>query len=268
MSQITWIIEDCFSSDTEPLLDEVKRSGDTLVIIDCPAYSYQEELRKIPNDGVVFGYCSLGLAPFIRRQFYPGVFYSPTAYDCTQYYPVFGKYLLNSTYIMLSYGELVRQKEFLYDTLGQDGTIFVRPNSGGKVFTGELIYKEKFEEKISHLGYGEVKASELVIASEPRNLLHEWRLVVRGTEIVASSLYKRNHLHVTEEGCPEELKKYVVENILPLYSPDPLWILDMCETSSGYYVLEIGCLSCAGLYDCNRKEVVRAIRETLLREDI
>lgn len=44
--------------------------------------------------------------------------------------------------------------------------------------------------------------------------------------------------------------------------------LDMCETSSGYYVLEIGCLSCAGLYDCNRKEVVRAIRETLLRENI
>lgn len=57
------------------------------------------------------------------------------------------------------------------------------------------------------------------------------------------------------------------------------WIIEDCFSSDTELLLEevkrlgdnlviIGCLSCAGLYDCNRKEVVRAIRETLLREDV
>lgn len=266
MSKITWIIEDCFSSDTNPLLEEVANLNDEIVILDCPAYMYQDEINKIPNDKIVFGYCSLGLAKFIRTRFNPGVFYNPTAYDCTSYYPAFGNFLLNSTYIMLPYGELIRKKEFLYNTLGQDNTIFVRPNGGGKTFTGELIYKEKYDDRVPHLGYGEIKQEELVVVSEPRNIINEWRLVIKGNEIVASSLYKRNHLHIMEEGCPEKLKNFVIQNVLPLYNPDPIWILDMCETSSGYYVLEIGCFSCAGLYYCNRKDVVLKVREAILKE--
>jgi hypothetical protein len=51
------------------------------------------------------------------------------------------------------------------------------------------------------------------------------------------------------------------------YNPDRAWTLDICMTEHGnFYVLEVGCFSCAGLYAMNFETVVREISRIALED--
>jgi len=51
------------------------------------------------------------------------------------------------------------------------------------------------------------------------------------------------------------------------YSPDRAWCVDVCRTRAGnYYLLEIGCFSCAGLYECDLSAVVSEVSRVSLKE--
>ncbi|MEM7317124.1 MAG: hypothetical protein AAF497_28655, partial [Planctomycetota bacterium] len=49
------------------------------------------------------------------------------------------------------------------------------------------------------------------------------------------------------------------------YSPDPVWIIDICQTSDGeYHLLEIGGFSFADLYSCDKTDIVAAVSAVAL----
>jgi len=59
----------------------------------------------------------------------------------------------------------------------------------------------------------------------------------------------------------KEALKYA-KKMAKLYSPEDIWILDICkEKTKGYKVLEIGCFSFAGLYGCSLEKIVDAIEK-------
>jgi len=46
-----------------------------------------------------------------------------------------------------------------------------------------------------------------------------------------------------------------------------MWILDTCQTADGeWHVLEVGCMSCAGLYACDMERVAHAVSEVVRTE--
>lgn len=198
----------------------------------------------------------------------PGTYYTKEKYLCSSYYPYFGEHLLNSDYIILPFGDLTRRKEWIFDTLGEDRTIFLRPNSGGKVFTGTLINKETFEKDIHLLGPYNIDKGELCVVSRPYNLTIENRYVVVKNKVITGSSYRDEKNRIIENHVPLVDFDWI-QGILDevRYEPDPAWVVDTCITKGGKQaILEINSFSCSGLYGCDMDKVVKAVNEVALEE--
>lgn len=268
--KVKWLLEnDVFSEDLQPLKNEIVKQG----------YEYKDAKYKpfvsdsyndfFSKDDCVIFYGSLNLALQLQREKLGyNIYCTRQNYECWKYYAYFGKWLLNQNYVMLPYSELYRRKKWLYDILGQDGAIFIRPSSGAKIFTGKLVYEENFDKDYELLGLYDVEPHVIVVVAEPRNIIKEWRLVIADKKIIAGSLYNDLTLNLRYEGFPSEVEEYA-NNILKetTYIPDSVWTMDICQTKSGsFYLLEINSFSCSGLYECNLEPIVREVSSISLKK--
>lgn len=228
----------------------------------------EDVLSMFDSDDCVIFYGSLRVGKHIRRKAHwiPGVFYNATAYDCNHYYPFFGDMLLNREYIMLPFGELRRNKEMLYDYLGEDRSIFLRPNRCDKIFTGKLVGKEEFDKELDFLGYGAVDPHEIIVVARPINIVQEWRFVCVRGKVITGSTYKKNDRVAIEQGFSEEALA-TAHMAAECYNPDLAWVIDVGLTRAGRYcIVEIGCFSCAGLYKCDRSLIIKEVSAAAIEE--
>lgn len=266
---VKWLIESTsIPEDVGPLLEALDKQGIEYKELEKHSL-YKSSPHEIydPSECVVF-FGTLQTAQKLRResQWIPGVYYNVSAYNCDHYYPHIGDLLLNREYIMLPFGDLLRQKELLYAHLGEDRSIFLRPNRGDKIFTGKVIYKEDFDKEVVSLGYGQIDPHELVVAARPINLEKEWRFVCVDTEVVTGSCYKEHNFVGYQAGYTEEALE-IAKQAISKYRPDPVWVVDVGLTKGGRYaVVEVGCFSCAGLYLCDREAIVKKVSQAALNE--
>jgi len=106
-----WIIED-FEADNkfDLLAEEVKRQGMEVEIIRyIPLKSGNYD--KYADNLCVIVQASLNLARQLQRQksWIPGPWLNSDSYECTNFYPYYGKYLMNEDYIMLPRAEVKRR---------------------------------------------------------------------------------------------------------------------------------------------------------------
>lgn len=220
-----------------------------------------------PTDCVV-AYGSLGLIRQLLRKtkWIPGAWCNLDVFKCQYYYPRLAQYLLNSNYVMLPYGELNRQKDLLFDAVGSNDSLFIRPSNGYKTFTGKVVNRETYSKDVDFFGFYDVEPEELVVVAEPKNIREEWRLVVVNKRVVASSLYKDWGVNRTREGCPDEVLVFADE-VISTWQPETCWVLDICSTKhSGLRVVEINSFSSSGLYACNKNDVVAAVSNAAVLE--
>lgn len=268
----SWLIEsDVFDPKVRTLIQEVERQGMRAVVLSDTKYFDVDYFRLFGDfDCVIFHGC-LDMARHIMRKtdWTPGAYCTPEAYNCTSYYPKLGKYLLAQNYAMLPYGDLFRSQDFLYGTFGIDGTIFIRPNSGLKPFTGQTVYTKYFCKGVEYMGYGGIKPSDLVVVSEPRNIEAEWRFVVVDGKVITGSLYRfqGESADYLGPGYSEESFEFAQEVADESYVPDRAYTIDVCKTYVGnYYLLEINSFSCAGLYHCDLEAIVREVSRVALED--
>jgi hypothetical protein len=268
----SWLLEtDVFHENLKEMVKEIKRQGMRVEIASYLATTSDNTYLDLfyENDCVIY-YGSLNFANQVRREakWIPGVYYNKPAFNCSSYYPVLGKNkLLNARwYAMMPYADLIRQKEWLLEHLGEDGCVFIRPDSGSKSFTGKLVTEEDFERDVNYFSFYGTQPSDICVVARPTNIDAEWRFVVVEGRVITGSQYKLdNKVNVEYDYPPEALK--LADKAAANYSPDPVWCVDVCRTRLGnYYLLEIGCFSCAGLYACNLPTVVREVSAAALRE--
>lgn len=198
-----------------------------------------------------------------ERLWTPGVFATIDHFFCSSYFPHYGEYLLNNDYVMLPFGELARQRDFLLETLGIDDTVFIRPDSPLKLFTGQVAKRESFAADIEYMGFYEFPTNSIVVVSSPKSIVYEWRFVVVRGQVVAGCQYAANGVHDESACYPHEALALAETIAANKYQPDPVWILDICQTVEGdYRLLEIGGFSFANLYACPKSEVVRSVSDT------
>jgi len=267
----TWAIEkDLYEDNTVyNLVDSLKKFDYPYFLIDQEkSYSEWEKIAQRGKGNTLF-YGSIQIAEKVRREkdWIPGVFYTEYVDDCSCYYPHLSDLLLNAdSYIMLPYGELIRKKEFIFDTVGQDGCVFIRPNSGKKEFTGKMINIENYELDVDRLSFYGVVESKMCVISAPRNIRSEWRFIVCDNEVITGSLYKQKKVEIRSTNYPKEAFE-LAEQVAKRYSIDRVWSCDICETYSGeFYMLELGCFSCSGLYECNTDIIVEKVSKIALEE--
>lgn len=276
-NKINWLIEsDVFDENIDRLCAEIQIQGHKYIVVPYePFESSKKYLTVFPKEEPTIFYGSINFATQIKREseWVPGLFWTKDKYRCRNYYPHLSKYILPQNYAFLPWGDVLNKKKWLFKTFGSDNRIFIRPDQGEKVFTGLVISFDEFEDKLGKICYNEPNPEELVVVSTPKNIVKEWRFIVSHDKVIAGSLYKENGWKKTE--CYQHRKDSgrrhsltgLLNRVIKSYNPDPIYCLDICQTKPGYYyVVEIGAFSVAGLYDCNLREVVKAVSEVTYKE--
>lgn len=271
MSGVKWLIETQTTSveNTEALLRAIEGQGMEYATV--PWRPFVDEPPGVfgPNDCVVF-VGSLKLSEVIARKtsWVPGTFNTIETYRCSHYYPIVGDHLFNQPYIMLPVGELVRRKEFLLRTLSSfSSAVFVRPDSGSKLWNGRVFNARNWAEDIAAwvTKWEDVLPHEIAVASPVRTVVREWRMIiVRGRGIVTGSQYGP----IILPGLPDEVRQFGEMVIADTgLDPDPAWVLDVCSDAKGdLAVMEVGGFSSAGFYACDRDVIVEAVSAAALRQ--
>lgn len=254
-------------------LEDLKYAIDTLghsyttvgykPFIDIKDYGLSIDYIKEP---VVF-YGSLNFAGHVRRncKWLPGLYCDLNKLKCSHYYAYLGKFLLNKDYMMLPFGELSRRKDELFDLYGVDNTIYIRPDLGIKQFTGTIIYKEKFEYKLNRIAWRNVDNDSLVVVSSPKNINEEYRIVIIDKEPIAGSRYRKNGIFDTHKVCPKEIYDYA-KHVAETFCPDEAFVVDVCTTNNGIFLVELNSFSCSGFYESDKHVIVKAIADLAYRE--
>jgi len=271
--KISWLIEkEVFDDGTsERIADIVKSLGLGCKIIDnvafhggLGAWAYSELFPE--DDSCVIAYGSINLCMRLREA--P---WTPTAWfplwdmRCSSYYAHWGRFLLQQEYAFLPWAELPRRKGFLLKALGKNGSLFVRPDSNAKTFTGTVVHKEKFEHWVGMTQecYSPTPDS-LVVVARPRTVLREWRFIVRRGEVVAGSLYKDDgESRIASWSCdpdPHSPASLALAVAKDPWQPAPIYVVDVCEVPGDqrFRLLEMGSANCAALYGCDLDRFVQS----------
>ena len=203
---------------------------------------------------------SLGNADRIRRtlDWSPGAFCDAAAFACSAWYPRARPWLLNADWIRVPASALVASPPPL-------DPLLVRPNSPLKPFSGRVLARAQLSLAALDHGYYFDDPDLPVIVAPVRPIEAEWRYVVVGGAVVAGSAYQadgRRALPDDPQGAPWRFAQEVAHAFEP---PEPVYVLDICASGGGLYLLECNPFSGADLYACDADAVVGAVAGWLHR---
>lgn len=284
-----WLIESGLFEDTErKLIKSLEENGYVYRLLKY--IPFDEDLVKrveemFEKESCVVFYGSLNLGRKLRKcSFVPGVYLDDKKYECTSYYPVLGDELLHSSYMMLPYGDIKRRKDELFELYGD--VIFIRPNSGYKQFTGNILDRDNFNYGLDLAGFYDVEPDLLCVISNAKNIKKEWRFVIVNGKAISGSLYRdwtkgpdkiANGTTTQDlvllgsksvnEYCDDEDAFEYANKIAKMYNPESAWTLDVTLTKDGEYkVIEIGCFSCAGMYGNDINKIIDEVSKAALSD--
>ncbi len=266
----TWLIEaGVYDAEVDPLLAEIRRQGMATGVL--PHRSLTKgptpavDGRPLGDGDCVIGY---GTFPFARqiqvhRRWVPGAWANQENLDCTTYFAHFGKYLLNQRYTILPGVEAIRQREWLYSVFGRDGSVFARPTGCQKLFVGRCLAESSFADALAPTRYD---PATLVVIASPRPIAREWRLVVSRDRVIAASRYAEDGTRSIAPGCPDEIREFAEAVLADVrWRPDPIFMMDVCESYARPWLVELNGFSCSWLYRCDLPAVVAEASELASR---
>tara|TARA_Y100000310_G_scaffold333416_1_gene410939 strand:- start:363 stop:1250 length:888 start_codon:yes stop_codon:yes gene_type:complete len=223
-------------------------------------------------------YGSLGLISHVQRRYprwTPGVWCDQSKLTCQHYYGAIGRYCLNHNYIMFPLNDALRLRDFLFSSLTKGSwpkghrKIFIRPDSNDKVFHGQVVSENNFDEWLRLANfYVEEGQNVLAVATPVSDIREEWRTVVHNGKVIAASKYSENKQSVRLEDMNDEVNEYVEHVIEETgFQPHPVMCFDVCRLETGVLrILEIGSVNAAGLYACELEPIVKAMSEQAIAE--
>ena len=245
------------SVDTSSMVEQVKLQGMEARTIE-PAIGEQIDFSVDMANECVVCYGDINFVRQVHRRapYIPGAWCDFNNMKCSTYYAYFGKYLLNKQYFMMPVEEVLRR----WNSLTASGSLFIRPDSGTKPFTGYVVRhdeKHEIQTLIDAVG-NEI----LVVVAPEKKITTEWRFVICDGKVVAGCQY-----------LPWESPDYdthalclAIEIGRQQWQPDLCYTVDIAECDGEMHLLEINSFSCAGLYGCNMESVVRYASEVAEEE--
>jgi hypothetical protein len=242
----TWVLErDVFPDGHEALASAVLIAGARVVSWQDGWWSDGRWPR--PAEPVVF-HGSLGNADRIGRElpWSPGAFCSTNHFACSEWWPRSAEYLVTPRYALTTVADLVDSgppEEF-----GE--RVFVRPDSPLKPFSGRILRRDQITLRaLDHGFYYDDDALPVVVAPEIA-IGDEWRFVVVAGTVIAGSDYTPQGRTAGAALSPDHPAwGYAADLVSKVEAPDPVFVLDVCESDTGLHLLEFNPFSGADLYD-------------------
>lgn len=229
------------------LLSAIAAAGNPLFLL--PWNKHAPDLSVIPPQRSPFvlygGHSFLQYAQDTRPDLAPGVFCSPEKHAHDAVCGALGDMALNADAVP-------GNRDAVLARVSADQAVFVRPVLGNKAFSGTLIRA------------GEAaKAAALpdvpMVIGTPRDIVAEYRFIILDGEVITGSQYIRDgRIDVRVDFAPDCAE--FAEVAAALYAPDRIFTCDVAETPDGPKVVEYNSFSSSGLYACDGREIVRAVR--------
>lgn len=265
-----WLVEsDVHSEDMEELRNCIEGAGDKFI----PArYVPFEKFNYLSLVDVKEPVMTLGSLQLCRDVLQSGVKIGAYAnfkkLECSSYYPHFHKYLVNQDYLMMPFGSLLPNKENLYNWLGSDECIFIRPSSGFKQFTGAVVEYNNFERDINSFGFYDFDVNLMCVVARPRNIIDEFRFFIAGKEPIGHSSYRINGKLNHNGSASNEMFDFVTKVLDEVsYRPDPIFAMDIGVFKDGSFgIVELNSFSASGLYGTPKLFMLSRARQHILKD--
>jgi hypothetical protein len=257
---ITWVIEpDIFSDNDSRLVEAAVQQGHE-VMYWKDSWTMNGKYPTPKNRFVIF-HGSLGIAAQITSltPWNPGTFCSTDKFYCSAWYEECKEWLLNECWVCTSVAKFVHDPEPILQSISAADSVFVRPDSPLKPFSGRVIRKSDISLKALDFGFYYSDENLPIVVAPVRNVTREWRFIVIDRQVVAGSEYiaaHRNESGSLASGKEWDFAQAIASRITP---PDDAYVLDVCEADGGLALLEINPFSGADLYTCDRNSIVTAM---------
>lgn len=257
------IVVDNYDSETTQKIVQYCSSNE--IPIEVVKYQPFSESQKVITDlnrrDVIF-FGTINMANWCRKKTkWLGVWFDPDEFNCSKYYCRFGEYLINSDYLFMPLSEFLRRSTEFFDYFGDE--IFIRPNSGTKSFTGNILTRNKIENEIKSLSRVPLD-DQMVVLSSKKEIGQEYRLFVFDNKIVAYSQYHENGCLLTLPEVPPSVMSYA-ESIVN-HVDFGNYVLDIGVMGDRIGVVELNSVTCSGMYDCDVGVIIDAAIRSLGRE--
>lgn len=283
-----WVIEDEVfdASETNALIEELKKQNidHTLVPygwyrkcrIDGPD-SPVAHLNAATDDDIsncVLYRGSIDGAQLVTTEldWTPGVYCNLSGLSFRRLLEPLGDLLLNHDCLLVPVGKLM-MVDYLNQLLEQFNTdrLFVRPNSGGKQFTGQIVTRDTHTRFAKELSASGLSGHDLTVVASVKPILIEGRCLVVNSEFSIGSFYNAAKVQFTKSKMPELINivssgmAQTVQKAAQRYNPlyDSAFIIDVAAVlptdapavitdvhiqTLTYKVVEYNSFSCAALY--------------------
>jgi hypothetical protein len=160
--------------------------------------------------------------------------------------------------------EAIRQTDWLFSVFGRDDAVFIRPTGCHKLFVGRCVAKDSFAAALAPSRYD---PTTLVVVASPRPIAREWRLIVSRDRVIGASQYAVEGTPAVAPGCPSDVHDFAAVMLAEVrWRPDPIFMLDICESGGRLWLVELNSFSCSWLYQSNLAEVVAEASELASQE--
>jgi hypothetical protein len=269
---VKWVIENFTDAeDYKGLIQAVKDSGrEAFVIGKHNHFDYNSSWVSSGDCVLVQG--SIQMVKHLKSKIsdtcYPIAYANFENFLCSKYYPYLNKYLFNDKHEFVYLKDLKKERFKYYARFGKEAMMFIRPDSGDKPFTAQLIDLQDFDRFWSNGISSAAQDDDLLLVSTPKMVRGEWRFVCdKWKNIIAYSSYIYQGQKLWIPNAPEGAKMLVQEILEIGYYPDKVFCIDVCEDFDGnYWVLELTSFSSAGLYATDKQKIVERVSEIAERE--
>lgn len=276
MPAVCWLIDDrltesAYETGFPTLADAAREQGHVVHVTKYKPFSENADSIPFEAGSCVITHGTIEFCKQVEKQYgrlwTPGMYFNSNVKSFSRYAIHLADDLLNQWYYLLPYAEFVRRE------LADFEHVFVKPESGLKEFTGQVIKGEYFHEDISKLApYGPIDPHALCVIAPAKEIMAEFRYIICEGKVVTGSEYRwGNKLDVRIDTHPlcDALAQKVAE---AEWQADSVYVCDVAlleEAASAYQyakVIELNAFSSSGLYACDTRKIVEAVSAAAARE--
>lgn len=178
-------------------------------------------------------------------------------YECSTYYTYWMQWLLNRDHFFVPWGVFETEADQYFKWL-DSSKLFIRPNSGRKIFTGNYVDSKWWTQNlktIQDLPGNSPKATDLILVSSHKGIVAEYRVMMHLDTVIDYSFYDGNDMAVVDR---KDLTTFS-ENAAwsSNYFPDDYYTIDVSLMQDGdLKVIELNSLFSAGWYDADYEKII------------
>jgi hypothetical protein len=262
-----------FAEQIDKAVEVIKGLGDEFQVVSGTPSQLAEAPLSINQPALAI--TTLQDAQRLIRKDYPStpwLFFNNNKYKVSHWLPRIDKTIptLNREAIFLPVGLLKNLTSQQVDRIVPKGEkIFIKPDTGNKVFTGfSIINDENFMKNIEdNLMFSHIEAEEMCVLSPHKELEEtEWRFWIAEGEVIAYTPYSWDDEPEFFE-APSQVLQMAKAMAKNNWQPDYVYVADFCTTKEGEVMLiEINAASTSGVYKAQLDKLLPGIRHTCIRE--